>query len=394
MCGICGTFGGNAIQNRLLALLNHDRGPQSVGFLVSGDNKTFKRYRFAESIIDATKSGRISKGIWEAKTFLCHTRAASPAWNIGGTKKENTHPFRCGHIIGAHNGYISNWDDLQKENKEKYPEVAKYEVDSQMIIFLLDKFGYKALAQLRGYASVWWMDDRITDKVFLWIWNQDLHIAKSPHVAFSSDGDHLRLAGYSKISKLKSNGQFCSIDINTGADVFIETVPGVNIVQEVVSEPAVGATHYSSDGTTEVWDNIKRKWVKWSPQKEKEEVKQLSFADAMASRASCAACGGTGKDSTGKPCWACEKRLDRLKEKQLDADRCKRIKAAIIKGEDIWWCDICNEFCLREDVEISNGKLYCGVCGAVVRNPDRGLMEGYSDAQEAEENVTDYTDND
>ena len=133
--------------------------------------------------------------------------------------------------------------------------------------------------------------------------------------------------------------------------------------------------------SVEVWNKDKKCWEKWTPENEKKDIEQLTFTAAMAPTGACAACMGTGKDSKGQDCWACAARKKKAEGKLADRERARIVKAALLRGDDIYWCDICSDFCLEAETEKQGGKIYCGVCGAVVRNPDKGLLEDFGDSQ-------------
>jgi len=212
MCGIFGTFGvENQWQKKLLALRNEARGNGSVGFWADG-----LRFRIPEGLGDAMLHGRVPKTVWTANVMVGHTRG--PSTGVGGVCKENTHPFKVGNIIGAHNGYIANWWALKEKYKKDYPFVTDYHVDSQMIFFLLNYKGFDGLEELKGWAGCWWIDERVENKLFLWVCSADLwvhDIAKNTAGAFSSNGNDLKLSGFPNVSKFTSDGQIISIDLKT-----------------------------------------------------------------------------------------------------------------------------------------------------------------------------------
>lgn len=209
MCGICGTIGtGNPYQRKLLMLLNETRGRDACGILCDGF-----RIRIPQACSSALKDRRIADDMFDGKVWLAHTRAASAG--TGGINKNTTHPFQYRHITGAHNGHIHNWESLQKKYQEQHPEIKAFQVDSQMIFFELAQNGYEGLKELSGYAAAWWVDTTKPNHVFLWINNGDLYICEhKDYIAFSSDDDHLKVAGYKgKIYKLEDNGQLVDIDV-------------------------------------------------------------------------------------------------------------------------------------------------------------------------------------
>ena len=81
-------------------------------------------------------------------SVIGHTRAAT----TGDVTIRNAHPFKYGHIVGAHNGMIQNWDEI-KGHKDKM------QVDSEIIFGRLSHLKYKdALEELLGYYAVSFVD--------------------------------------------------------------------------------------------------------------------------------------------------------------------------------------------------------------------------------------------
>ena len=79
-------------------------------------------------------------------------------WATHGSKTvTNSHPFIQGNIIGAHNGVITNHEELNTQyNRE-------FEVDSQHIFqHINDGFD---LGELKGYGAITYLDTREPDKV-------------------------------------------------------------------------------------------------------------------------------------------------------------------------------------------------------------------------------------
>jgi hypothetical protein len=211
MCGIFGVIGGkDPMQKRMLAVLNQTRGSDGIGFMYDG-----KRMRCKESISDAIIEKRIQKEVWNAEVFLGHTRGASRAYGIGGTEKKNTHPFRSGDITGAHNGCVSGWKSVIDKHKKEHKEVDEFTVDSQVIIWGLDKFGIDFFEQIDGYGAVWWLDKKHPDQIRFWLYNQSFYIGYGDDgsIAFSSLGNHLKMCGFKRVSKMKDEGQRMYLDI-------------------------------------------------------------------------------------------------------------------------------------------------------------------------------------
>lgn len=146
MCGLIGFCGSkNADPNllKILMLYNLERGEDAAGMYFNGMN-----YR---------ETGKVTTGllnsydIEECKIFIGHDRKAS--W---GTAKniDNVHPFVFNHIIGGHNGTLTNVNALEK--KYKYTGL----IDSKIIFKKLseegsyDKMDISILEDLDGAAAI------------------------------------------------------------------------------------------------------------------------------------------------------------------------------------------------------------------------------------------------
>jgi len=91
-------------------------------------------------------------------TMIGHTRQSS--WDHNKHKDAAAQPFKVGGVVGAHNGFITNWDELQRALKPAKP----YETDSEVIFALLDRYKdpSKALKKLDGaFALTWWKDEQL-----------------------------------------------------------------------------------------------------------------------------------------------------------------------------------------------------------------------------------------
>lgn len=118
---MCGLWGCRFKQpdNRLgtylavAGVLMDQRGGHSWGFYA--DNGLFKDVGLF--------STHVRTAGFDGTLFLGHCRYAT----VGAISKENSHPFQSGSIIGAHNGGVANW----KELNDKYGR--KFQVDSQHI---------------------------------------------------------------------------------------------------------------------------------------------------------------------------------------------------------------------------------------------------------------------
>jgi hypothetical protein len=169
MCGIFGwQLKPGAIDNSGLKRLsislsraNDKRGGDSWGYF--GYNNNNNHYKILKGM------GRIYPQVrrfipWT--TFMAHCRKASPKSPI---TEENAHPFIIGNIIGAHNGFISNHEELNK----KYDR--KYTVDSKHLFkHLENKLSFDDIC---GYGSMQWADKGDSlNQINLMKFRRDLYI--------------------------------------------------------------------------------------------------------------------------------------------------------------------------------------------------------------------------
>jgi len=202
MCGIFGRIGeSDKIQKlQMLAVCNQDRGSDSFGVYVK---KRQKKEGFimkdTGGIITAIAKNYIKPDWWKSSIFLGHTRAASK----GTISRPNAHPFRYGNIVGAHNGCISNFDELRNEWAKEEPkwanELDKMEVDSQLLVWIIARRGLDFLDRLACWAGAWWIDVGNPNSIFVWRNTGTVSFAAEDDcLYFSSDEDHLKACGFEK----------------------------------------------------------------------------------------------------------------------------------------------------------------------------------------------------
>jgi len=151
MCGIFGwslpdgvlTPEQRAVLAFALALKNDDRGGDSWGAYVL--NGSVNIARGLGKSIGNTRWPELAK---DAKVLMAHTRKATS----GKIIIENAHPFEIGNVVGAHNGWITNEDDLNKRYSRNF------DVDSMHIFAHIQK-GWR-LNELQGAGAIEYTNKR------------------------------------------------------------------------------------------------------------------------------------------------------------------------------------------------------------------------------------------
>lgn len=243
MCGICGFVNVmDEYKKKLLCLANLERGRQTSTCLYDKDGELLVAKNI-ESISKTISDRLFGREIWQSRFMLFHNRNASTTLGaIGGNTIANAHPFECGNIIGAHNGYWSNYDELAK--KHEVPKEHSI-VDSNVAIYLIDKIGTSALSELCGVGAMWWIDKRQPDRFFLWSWKKELAISTYMNrFAFSSDITHLKMI-------VNDKWQTTDLDSDVGQLLAISKTNGSVI--ERVDIKGTTARHIASNYETGGW---------------------------------------------------------------------------------------------------------------------------------------------
>lgn len=206
MCGLYGIMGHVPNHKEVvtsLALKNQDRGSHSTGYadiFIKPNNFVIRKD--ARSAFQFKGQLKLTNG----DIVIGHTRFAT----TGKICARNAHPWNIGNLIGAHNGVVMNEYSVADYMKEVHSDTASYEVDSQYLIHMLDRYGH--MGNARGMLNVIYWDMRDKTLNFI-IYNNPMHLAIDVNhhwLLWSSQKDHLEavvkehdLMGKVKISSLK-----------------------------------------------------------------------------------------------------------------------------------------------------------------------------------------------
>lgn len=164
----------------VLPLLNETRGDHAHGAAWAANDGTI---HYNKVLGEAHNSAAM---FMKSRLMLGHTRYAT----VGDKEKaKNAHPFAYKHIVGAHNGSVTNW--RQAANKWK----VTAEVDSELLFYRLAERGH--FKSLTGWGVASWFDTRKPDRVYLTRLSSsgDLAVALTDYgVVWSSDESHLATA--------------------------------------------------------------------------------------------------------------------------------------------------------------------------------------------------------
>lgn len=172
MCGISMYIGirpANIDKIKILGLYNVSRGADACGIVINNvvrkgvddfkTNPSTKEANFSNFI---EKKNLVVNDDDENYNIIVHNRKASTSWSEK-SNPDHAHPFEITDpdnnvvLIGAHNGSISNCEELKKA----YDMTETYPVDSQLILSILaknrkEKHPYKVLEEYRGKAVLTW----------------------------------------------------------------------------------------------------------------------------------------------------------------------------------------------------------------------------------------------
>lgn len=192
MCGLIGVFGNSLFHNEeeffkdgLIA--SQLRGQDSTGLaVVHGKNSVVRVLKGAYDSSAFVSQERVQHLIGKSKNsrvFLGHTRFATQ----GSVKDEHAHPFTHDHITLAHNGGISN--------KNQLPGGAKFDVDSEAICHSIAKIGaIETLKKVNGAFALSFFDADKNTFNLIRNMGRNLFITKHKHKGtwfYGSEGEML-----------------------------------------------------------------------------------------------------------------------------------------------------------------------------------------------------------
>ena len=256
MCGLFGTFG--ELPKKLetfyaLALANMARGSHSTGY--ADVNTKNNRCIIRKGPVDAEEflpMIRLGRG----NLLLGHTRHATS----GKINTDNAHPWRIGNLVGAHNGMVFNEWAVERYMKEQHDDLARYPVDSQYLLHMMDRYGHMGNATGMLNLVYWSFYRRSLNFVAC---DNPMNIAMSDEydwLLWSSDKSHLesvcRAAGIlSKVTIQPLKDETMEVYFNKHGFIDVESgnVPFDEVHRRKAVEESRRWTSYNDSDTH--WNN-------------------------------------------------------------------------------------------------------------------------------------------
>lgn len=163
MCGLFGTFNSvssNASTSKdrekflsVAAYVSALRGTDGTGFCVASssgrDSQIYKDPVSSWVFTQTNQYGSVIKSLFSNNIVMGHCRSKT----IGPSSHPNTHPFRAGHIVLAHNGTLTDMSNL--------PTRIAGITDSEHIAINMAKEGEKeTLEMLNGSYALTWYNEK------------------------------------------------------------------------------------------------------------------------------------------------------------------------------------------------------------------------------------------
>jgi hypothetical protein len=128
------------------------RGDHSTGLIYQVDKKVdyYKKAVPGYDFVQLPLPAKVLSDFNKTRYLIGHNRAAT----LGSVNSANAHPFEMKHIIGVHNGTLSNHHSLT-------PVGVNYAVDSMHLYHAIaDEGTEKVLPQVNGSFNLIWHDNR------------------------------------------------------------------------------------------------------------------------------------------------------------------------------------------------------------------------------------------
>lgn len=152
MCGIFKSSNKTTFNKQFEA--NLERGASSFGGLfLRGDNITITKSTYTKA------PPRV-----HASTYLGHLRA--PTGDCRQFSSIHSHPFEYKEWVVAHNGILTNFNNLLRDMPSSLNAGDQFQVDSSVIPYYLHAYGFNAFEKFKGTWACW-MYSKETKELFV-----------------------------------------------------------------------------------------------------------------------------------------------------------------------------------------------------------------------------------